>query len=350
MPRFRRKISPNRPVEVTTKTIHGMYLLPPTRQFQRVVVGALVRAQELYPVAIHAFAGLPSHIHLLVTPTDGEELADFMRHFNGNLAREVCHMIPWSDRIWGHRYHAIEITAEQEVLESRLDYVLSHGVKEGLVERVADWEGLHCAQALIDGTPLHGVWYDRTTKYMADRLNQEIERDAWVHDCLLELSPLPCWVDRSPTERRKLVTAMVEELETKIGVSRNRPVKGMAIVQRQAHTGFSATSEKSPPPAVHAGSRRVRKIYEQARREFENAYTEASIELRVFGKYDVEFPRWSFRPSLPFVREGDDFTPFPESAVFDPEPGAASGGDGSAALVPGSVLDRPSQVGVDGVE
>ncbi|MCP3997467.1 MAG: hypothetical protein GY722_20770 [bacterium] len=32
---------------------------------------------------------------------------------------------------------------------------------ENLVARISEWEGLHCAGALIDGKPMAGMWYDR---------------------------------------------------------------------------------------------------------------------------------------------------------------------------------------------
>ena len=41
----------------------------------------------------------------------------------------------------------------------RIQYVLSHSIKKNLVARISDWEGLHCAQAMIDGKPMSGVWY-----------------------------------------------------------------------------------------------------------------------------------------------------------------------------------------------
>ncbi len=36
----------------------------------------------------------------------------------------------------------------------KLKYLLSHGVKEGLVESPYDWPGVHAAHSLVSGEPL----------------------------------------------------------------------------------------------------------------------------------------------------------------------------------------------------
>ena len=43
-------------VEVTTRTIHGRFLLTPCEELNDLILGALGRAQELYPVGLVAFA------------------------------------------------------------------------------------------------------------------------------------------------------------------------------------------------------------------------------------------------------------------------------------------------------
>ena len=85
MPRGPRYLPPGWSVEVTTRTICGFYLLPATSSFARV----MGKAQEKYPVQIHAAVATSNHYHLILTPADAEELAKFMEFVNGNLAREA---------------------------------------------------------------------------------------------------------------------------------------------------------------------------------------------------------------------------------------------------------------------
>lgn len=42
----------------------------------------------------------------------------------------------WTDKIWVRRYQAIVISAEEAAQTGRFEYLLAHGVKEGLVEHV----------------------------------------------------------------------------------------------------------------------------------------------------------------------------------------------------------------------
>jgi hypothetical protein len=39
---------------------------------------------------------------------------------------------------------AIVVSDEEAAQVGRLRYILAHGVKENLVERVLDWPGVHC--------------------------------------------------------------------------------------------------------------------------------------------------------------------------------------------------------------
>ncbi len=61
MPRGPRYLPPGWSVEVTTRTICGFYLLPATRSFARTMVGILGKAQEKYPVQIHAAVAASNH-------------------------------------------------------------------------------------------------------------------------------------------------------------------------------------------------------------------------------------------------------------------------------------------------
>ncbi len=272
MPRGPRYIPPGWSVEITTSTICNFYLLPVTREFARVFVGVLGRAQEKYPVRVHAAVAISSHYHLIVTPDDAEQLANFMEHLNGNLAREVGRMVGWRGRFWRERYHAIPISPEPEALESRMRYVLSHAVKEQLVAKVSEWEGLHCAEALIDGKPLAGMWYDRALEYETRRQAErraerrgsaveEIERGAFMTPYELKLAPLPCWRTLSPAAIRKKVAEMIGEIEAEAAARCQRigvEPRGMEKIRNQDPLTRPENSKRSPKPLCHAASKEMR--------------------------------------------------------------------------------------------
>jgi REP element-mobilizing transposase RayT len=178
-------------VEVTCRALHSRLLFRPSPALNEIIVGALARAKSRYPVRICAFAFLSNHFHLLLDVDDAEQLSHFMGYFNSKLAREVGRLTGWRQKIFGRRYQAIVVSSEDAAQIERLKYVLSHGVKEGLVERTREWPGVHAVQALTEGKVLEGYWFARQQEYAS--------RETLV------LDPLPCWKHLPEEQRRRLV-------------------------------------------------------------------------------------------------------------------------------------------------
>jgi hypothetical protein len=121
---------------------------------------------------------------------DALQLSRFMGYVNSNLAREVGRLAKWREKIWSRRYQAIPVSQEEGAQLERLRYILSHGVKEGLVASPKDWPGVHCARALAEGEPLRGTWFDRTQEYAARRRGEKFHRLQYATAETLHLSPL----------------------------------------------------------------------------------------------------------------------------------------------------------------
>ena len=60
------------------------------------------------------FVVLSNHYHLLLRPRGAAQLAAFMSHFNGNLAKEAGRLHSWRQKFWGRRYRAIPVSFEPE--------------------------------------------------------------------------------------------------------------------------------------------------------------------------------------------------------------------------------------------
>ena len=314
-------------VEVTTRTICGFYLLPATRSFARIMVGILGKAQEKYPVKIHAAVAASNHYHLILTPADMGELSDFMEYVNGNLAREAGRLLEWHGSFWADRYHLIPISPEPEALIERLRYVLSNTIKENLVAQISEWEGLHCAEALIDGKPMAGMWYDRAieyeTKRQAERKEartgkpvERIDRGAFMTPYELKLAPLPCWRKMPAAQIRKRIAEMVDEIETKAAKLREElgtKLLGMETIRNQDPLQRPTRSKRSPKPPCHAATKAMRERFRQTYRAFVAMFQEASLKLKFGNVTAAIFPKGSFPPSLPFVRSGEEFDPLADA-------------------------------------
>ncbi len=291
-------------VEATSRTLQGRFLLPPTPHFASIVTGILARAQERHPVRLHAVCGLSNHMHLVGTADDAQQLAGFMCYANSNIAREAGRAVDWREKLWGRRYRPIILSDEEAVQVARLRYILEHGVKENLVSSPRRWPGLHCANALIEGKPLAGIWYDRTLQYEAARRGKEVDPEAFIERYQLELEPLPCWAHLAPEEYRHRVREMVEDIEERatrrIQATGIEPL-GVEALRRQNPHERPMRSKKSPAPLFHAGSKAVRRMMHDGYRLFVEAYRDAAARLRA-GDRSVNFPEGCFPPRLPFVR------------------------------------------------
>lgn len=298
-----RYVPPNRPLEVTNRTFQGRYLLLPRGEVRSIVLGALGRAQRRFEMPIHAFTFASNHFHLLLSPRNAQHLAEFMELLESKLAREMNRLYDWSGSLWHDRYHSIPIEADEETLVGRFRYILSHGVKENLVARAADWPGANSVRALTEGETLQGKWYDRTTFYEASRWGRKVDPEDFAGEEEVILTPLPCWAHLSEKEVQHLVRTMIEDIEAEAAVRHRaqgtRPAGVRTILAHHPHQRPKKL-KRSPRPWFHAKTREGRILMREAYRLFAEAFRDAA-ELLLRGHPDPAFPEGSFPPGRPFV-------------------------------------------------
>ncbi len=290
-------------VEVTCRTLQGRFLLQPTGDLPRIVVGILTRARERYPLRLHAFAFLSNHFHLLVSPENAQQLAGFMRYLNTNLSKEAGRVHRWQGALFVRRYQAIPVSGEEIVQVARLRYILAQGCKEGLVSRPTEWPGAHCAKSLLEGTAVAGIWFDRTQEWLARHRGETCRPQDFATEYLLELDPLPCWQDLTPGGHREHVLELVKQVETETRrLHRDKgtqPLGVAGILSQRSHDRPNRVA-KSPAPLVHAATRKVRLEFRCAYGIFVAAFRKAAQVLRS-GDHGVSFPAGAFPPPRPFT-------------------------------------------------
>ncbi len=254
-------------VEVTYRTLQGRFLLSPRPDLNEIFIGVLARAKRRYPLEVCAVVFLSNHCHMLLFVESVERLAHFMRYVGSNIAREVARRTGWRERVWGRRYQAIVVSDEETAQIGRLEYLLAHGCKEGLVRRVEDWPGVHCAKALCTGRPLRGVWMDRTQEGAAMRRGQRWERSAVVETECLAFDPLPCWRHLGAAQIRSRVREIISRIED----SPRRSTIRQVSLPRHPFDRPQALN-RSPAPRFHADSREVRAKLEAAYRLFSRPF------------------------------------------------------------------------------
>ena len=303
MTRKIRWIRPKKLVEVTCRTVQGRFLLRPSPELKRRVIGALGRAQSLTGLEIHAFVFTSNHYHLLASPKSPKQLVDFMRHIQSNIAREAGDLHDWRDKFWARRYRDIPVSDEPEAQIDRLRYCLAHGVKEKLVARCADWPGASSTRALLEGGPLRGVWYDRTALYEARRRKGGARLRDFASVEEVQLSPLPCWQHLEPDEIRARIADMVRGIDHEHHLDRTARSEGVSgaksVRERHSHDR-PEEPKRSPAPRFHTASQEAWLEMREALQIFTEAFRVAADLLKA-GRASPRFPPGSFPPNLPYV-------------------------------------------------
>jgi REP element-mobilizing transposase RayT len=290
-------------VFVTCRTIQGRYLFRPGPEFNDLFLGILGRAQSRHEMRICGACVLSSHFHLLLEVDDARQLARFMRDLKSKLAREVNRLTGWRGTVFHRRYDMAVVTEEEAAQVGRLAYILSHGVKENLVERAQEWPGVHCVKALLKGEPLTGHWFDRSREYAARNQRQAFERLCYATEEAVTFSPLPCWAHLSPELYRTRIAGLVQSIETAAAEERkrtDRPVMGVKEILERDPQHRPAKLSRSPAPLVHAATEMARKEFYGMYSWFVAAFQDAADKLRL-GDRTVPFPAGSFPPALPFA-------------------------------------------------
>lgn len=310
MARDIRFIPPDSLQHVVDNTYQGRFLLAPSSEVNSLLAGVLGRAQRKHDMRICAVVVASNHIHLLLRPRDGSQLASFMGFFKTNVAKEIGKRLRrWDGRFFGGRYRSTTVSTEPMAQAAVLRYVLSHGPKERLVDRVQDWPGLHSATHLMTGRPMEGLWFDRTREYRRRRAAAEepaVREKVWF-------SPLPAFEHLSRRKWRLFVRGMVEEIDQTYAADRKlegQACLGAAKVLAMDPEFRPSTRKKSPKRRFHAVDPDVLKALNDLWQQVVTAYRDAATALKQCALLPA-FPEGTFPPSLPFV-------PFPWDTLQNP--------------------------------
>ncbi|HEX5747085.1 MAG TPA: hypothetical protein VFZ09_12655 [Archangium sp.] len=286
---------------VTSRCFQGRLLLRPSAEVNEVVGGVLAKAVQHSAgnVRLHAFTFASNHFHLLVWAR-GAALAGFMQYLRANLSKKVGRWVDWSGGFWERRYSA-EPVLDDAALVGRLRYVLAHGVKEGLVEKSAEWPGLTCLAQLLGPARRVFQWFNWTKRWSKSgsedrgagegRFAEEI-----AEPVELEVAPLPCWEGLGEEERQRAVRGLVEGVEAEAR-ARNTPVLGARAVRAQHPHTRPEHLERSPRPLGHASTRQALTELRERYRAFVAAFREAAARW-MRGDFSASFPLFSFPPRV----------------------------------------------------
>ena len=268
------------PLHVISRVFQGRHLLRPCATLNSVIIGVVGRALQRYrDVRLYAMAFLSNHAHFMLQGP-GNQVPAFIGFIKREISRRWGHhpSVGWHGTMWDEYIPTALPTAASQV--NCLKYILSQGVKEGLVARPEEWPGVHCASSLVSGAPLEGSWFN-STKYsravdaQSRRKNpQKVERSLYAVRYDVQFAAIPAWIHLDAAAYRVEVGRLVSEVVAEGERSRagRRPL-GVRRVRRMS------LHRRTPLPTVPWLERRRRMIcwasqWEPETRAFLGAYWE----------------------------------------------------------------------------
>lgn len=282
---------------VTSRTIQSRFLMTPSPKANELIGGILARFTRQCEIELFAYVFTSNHFHLMVRAPSAIAMSTFMQRLQSNIAVKVGRLVDWRGRFFARRYSSEPIVDAGAQVE-RLSYILSHGVKEGLVSAVRSWPGLSCSQALMEGrSVLPQRWRNWTRRWKLER-EEDTSVGRFSEQCpsedeALVLSPLPCWAHLSATRRAQLATELVAAVDASAPSGRSRP--GPRAIAEQDPHGRPRQTKHSPRPKAHASTK---ELWVAAVRRYQAVLAEFREASRRWfrGVLDVEFPQHCFRP------------------------------------------------------
>ena len=304
-----RYFEPEMVYHVISRVFQGRYLLRPSEKLNDVINGVIGRARQNWPnVEFFAHAFMSNHVHLMLRGNPFE-VVSFIGFTKREISRRCSPIAKWPrGAFWDATYFATALTTA-ESQEHCLKYILSQGVKEGLVDDPVEWPGVHCAKQLFAKEQVFGEWFDGTgygkakyrEKRKAKKKRKKIKRAEYIRRYEVALDTLPVWLGLSDARREQRLTQMRREIIEE-GRKRGKKSVGAEAVMK---TPRSTRGELPKLPwfeerrrMVFWGSRKTTetKDYVQRYWAFQKSFRLAS-DAYLAGNLAVEFPEGSFRPS-----------------------------------------------------
>ena len=285
--------------EITSRTLQERFLLRPSEHVRDVTIGIIERGRQLYGVRVHAFNYLSNHYHLMISADTPEQFYGFLSYVNGLVARKVGPINGWRGLFWGGRARIIPIL-DDVALVARLRYVMSQGVKEGLVASVLDWPGASANPGLLGDMKVRGTWVDQDGLRAARRRRPQTSAKEFTSHPVLELSPIPCWSHLGPEELRARHRQLADEIEEDARVARkDAPVLGVAAVLATDPHSRPSSPEHRPAPACHTAAEPIRRRYASYYKSHVAEFREQAEKMAAFVKRAVATTRDPTVPRFP---------------------------------------------------
>jgi REP element-mobilizing transposase RayT len=301
------KIVINGSVLFITASIEQGILLPCNPVMKRVFESILARAQDLYPVRVNHLILEGTHVHMIVTVDNPNDIRDFMRYFKGESAHAINAFLGRKKRtVWCAGYDSPVLLTKDAVID-KLVYLYTNPAKDALVSSIKHYPGVSTWQMFTENR--HSIrrnWLTRPhIRRIAHRRRLLPYKDT-DPCCVFSIHP-NAWMDClqiAIEERRQVnrsIIAMIAEKEQSHLRERQAQGRGVIGKDRLMRQWFDTdympqrTGRRSWCISTDASAKKnfIDWVKEQL------ALARAVYKRWLLGDYSLPYPVGFYPPSLP---------------------------------------------------
>lgn len=281
---------------VTNRCFQQRFLLRPSKEVNRIILGCLARAAAMHHVRLYAFVFMSNHFHMLVQ-APFMNLPEFMRDFQSSLAREVNRLHGREGDFFERRYASEQILDDEAFLD-RLRYTLNNPCNDHLVRQIEDWPGVSSWDFHTTGEPIVGEWLDRRElRRLRRKDDSACIKDAY-ETYTLKLTTPPMFDELDAVSARAKICEHIVQGARELQKERaRRRIKcvGPAKVMGKHWSDRPKTPKKSIRPLCHSGCAKLRRAHREQVWATTDAYKDAMGRWRE-GKSNPSFPDGTIPP------------------------------------------------------
>ncbi len=288
------------------RTVDRQFFFKPDETIRNIIGSAVGRAQKKYPVKLYWIDFNINHKHtgrapLSDKPEHLDNLVRFDRLCNSLIARGINSLIGREGPLFSTRNRSEEAIDDMS-LEQQLLYAVTNPVKDGLVDRVAHWNGFSSYQQLATGQVDRYHYIDWTAWHRAGGRRSKKSPAAFTKWAEVKLTPIPAWERLPEHKRQALFRRRVRQLEQEYRAERELECRTVMGPRKLAKVDPRDRPKNQPKsngrqPLCHSSTIDGAKEYKERLRAFLDQFYYAS-GMWLKGATDVEFPAGSYKPPL----------------------------------------------------